>query len=296
MDRKKFGKLISALRKEQLDRYNVSWTRQRLADESGIDQEILANIETGRRAILYPDLLVQLADALNLTSGERREFFLAASGVDEEHIYQPLDTSKTALGDMLAVMDKLQQPAFLVDQYFDIVAVNPMVLEIYNVNVNNFLDPESDPVTRFNLLRFLFASEFDEQKAMLGVFREKFTMTTLMLFRASSLRYRATEYFLRLYRHLYEIEDLKTYIQRKPKNERYVDNNMFINLDNPRLGEIRSISTSVTIASTAGELKLFALTPLSEETAKIFTSLAHLNNYVFQPLPDWPNKDVLNEK
>jgi transcriptional regulator with XRE-family HTH domain len=296
MDRKNFGKLIVALRQEQLDEHNASWTRQRFAEESGIDQDILANIETGRKAILYSDLLVQIATALKLTSGERKEFFLAASGVDEEHIYHKLDSPKSALADMLAIMDKALLPAFLVDQYFDIVAVNLMVLEAYNVNVNDFLDPKSDPVTRFNLLRFLFAPEFNEQKAMLGAFREKFAANTIMLFRAASLRYRATDYFLRLCRHLCEIDELQTYLQRKPKNERYVDNNLFINLDNPRLGAIRAVSASVTAASTAGELRLFVFIPLSEETAKIFSNLAQLNNYIFQPLPDWPDKNVLNGK
>lgn len=295
MDRKKFGKLIVALRQEQLDEHNSPWTRQRFAEESGIDQDILANVETGRKAILYSDLLVQIADALKLTSGERKEFFLAASGVNEEHIYHKLDSPKMALGDMLAIMDKAQLPTFLVDQYFDIVAVNLMVLETYNAQVNNFLDPKSDPVTRFNLLRFLFSPEFEEQKSMLGAFREKFAVNTVMLFRAASLRYRATDYFLRLYRRLYEIDELQAYLQRKPKNERYVDNQLFINLDNPRLGAIRAISTSVTAASTAGELKLFTFTPLSEETSKIFSNLAQLN-YVFQPLPDWPDKSVLNGK
>lgn len=295
MYRKKFGSLIVALRREHLENQK-SWTRQKFAQESGIDEEILANIENGRRTILYPDLLVKMADALALASGERKEFFLAASGIDEQNIYRQIDTPKTALEEMLAIMDQLQQPAFLVDQYFDIVAVNLMVLEIYNVNVNNFLDPDSDPVTRFNLIRFLFSSEFSEQKAMLGKFREKFAANTAMLFRASSLRYRTTEYFQRLYQHLCEFDDFKVRIQRKPKDEQYVDNNIFIILDNPRFGIIRSISTSITATSTAGELKLFVFTPLSEETAKVFAKIAQQNNYVFQSLPDWPDKSILAEK
>jgi hypothetical protein len=237
-----------------------------------------------------------MANALKLTSGERKEFFLAASGIDSPNTYHPLDSPKSAIESMLAIMDQLQQPSFLVDQYFDIIAVNLMVLEVYNVNVNNFLNPDSDPVTRFNLIRFLFSSEFSEQKAMLGKFREKFAANTAMLFRTSSLRYRDTEYFQRLYSHLFEFDDFKIHIQRKPKDERYVDNNLFIMLDNPRLGMINAISTSMTAATTAGDLKLFVFTPLSEETVKIFTKIAQQSNYVFQSLPDWPDKSVLAEK
>lgn len=293
MDRKKFGKLIIALRRERLDRHFTSWTRQKFSEESGIDQEILTNIETGRRAILYPDLLIKMANALMLTSGERREFFLAASGVDEQAIYHPRENPRTALENMLAIMDDIQQPAFLIDSFFDLVAINQMALEIYNVNITNFLDSQSNPKTRYNLIRLLFSSEFDEQKTMFGKSREKFAMNTIMLFRTTTLRYRASEYFQYLYPHLYEIDDFKNYIHYLLKDDDYMNNNMFITLNNPRIGSVQSVCTSLSATSTHGELRLLTFTPLSEETSKIFANLAQQGNFVFQTLPDWPDKSKI---
>ncbi len=298
MYRKKFGKLIVALRREHTDNQLKPWTRQKFAEESGIDEEMLTNIENGRKAILYPDLLVKIANSLNLTSGERKGFFLAASGVEEHNIYHQTDSPKTVLEDMLAIMDKMQQPAILIDQFFDIVAINLMAMEVYNVQATHFSGPNVDPVTSVNLIRFLFSDEFNEQKLMFGKLWETFAVNTIMLFRAASLRYRATEYFQRLYSHLHEFDEFKGHVQRKYrlKDEHYMDNNMFITLDNPRFGLIRCISTSVTVGSDAGELKLITLTPLSEATVKVFTSMAQQVNYVFQPLLNWPDKSILAEK
>jgi transcriptional regulator with XRE-family HTH domain len=296
MDRKEFGKLIVALRREHLDNHLKPWTREKFAQEAGIDVLILANIENGKKAMLSADLLIKLANALKLTSGERKELFLATSGVNEKDIYQPHDSPKAALEDMLSFINQVQLPAFIVDQYFDIVAVNLMVLEVYNIDLNVFLNPASNPATRFNLVRMLFSSEFDEQKEMFGDVWTKFAANTTMLFRAASFQYRATEYFQSLYPQLCEFDDFKNYIQRqrKFKDDHFVDNNIFIMIDNPKYGKIRSISTSVRVTTIAGELTLFTFTPLSEETSKIYLEIAK-NNYVFPVLPDWPDKSVLFE-
>lgn len=293
MNRKKFGKLVTALRREHLEDQRPL-SRPKFARRSGVDEQILANIEIGRKAILDADLLLKMADALLLNNGERKEFFLAAAGIEEQQLYQRRDNPKLALDEMLERMGKLQLPAFLVDQYFDIIAVNQMVLEIYNVNVNDFLNPDSDAVTRLNLMRFLFSPEFNEQKIMLGKHQEKFLANTMMLFRASSLRYRATEYFQRLQTHLKKFGDFRKFIQRKTEDQYYIDNNMHILLDNKNFGMIEAISASVVAATTAGDLKMFVFTPMSEDTARIFTKVARQGNYVFHALSDWPNKDILN--
>ena len=83
-----FGKLISSLRKEHEDEDGAPWTQKRLAEECGragesfvLTENIISSIERGKR---NPDrdVLLALAAALRLTSSERREFFLAASGVE----------------------------------------------------------------------------------------------------------------------------------------------------------------------------------------------------------------------
>jgi len=292
MERKNLGQLIAALRRERLDKHLSPWTRQHFARESGIDQEILANIETGRRAIFYPDLLLKLAEALQLTSVERREFFLAASGVDEGDMYLRRRNTGETLHSLLALMGQLQAPAFLVDQYWDMVAINQAIIEIYNTRPEVLLNPASNPATRFNMMRVLFSDEFSAQKAMLGNGWEQFAIESAMLFRASSLRYRATDYFQFLYPQLCEFDDFRNYIQRKPRDDTFLDN-MFITLDNPRLGLIRTISTSLVAATTEGELTLSTFTPLDPQTVQIFANICAQGNPVLTIFPHWPDKSTI---
>lgn len=296
MNRKNFGKLISALRRERLDRHNVMWTRQRFSMESGVDAEILANIETGRRAILYPELLLQLADALKLSVGERREFLFAASGVEDREIFAQPEESHNIMESMLAILDKSQLPSFIVDQYFDVVAVNPMAVEVYNIKVEDFVDKSVDPATRVNLLRFIFSPKFSRQQAMFGEALEDFYATIIGLFRVSTLRYRAEEYYENLLQHLCEMEELNRYLQRKPKDKGYLDGCACVNLNHPRLGQLRAALTAISAISAEGELKLFTLAPLTDETSKAFSKIVPVKNYVFKALPDWPRKDRVQKK
>lgn len=297
MTRVEFGKLVAALRQERVDRRNIPWSRQKFAEESKVDREILINIEIGRKAFLYPDILVKMANTLKLTSGERREFFLAASGVGEEHTCHKSETPKKALEDMLAIMDTLRQPALLVDQYFDIAAINFMAMEAYSINPGCFVRSNTSSIIQCNLIRFLFSPEFDAQKAMFDVFKDRLDANVVTLFRAASLRYRATEYFEKIIPYLYEFNEFKVHFQRQRKlqEERYTDN-VSINLGNQKPNALRATSSSITATSTAGELRLFMFKPLNEETSRMFSNLTKQENYVFQSLPKWPNKDELSKK
>ena len=92
MNRVEFGRLIASLRREHEDENDRPWNQERLAREANavvgaevLSKYIVSNIERGNR-ILDEETLLALAAALRLTSGERKEFFLAASGVDNERI------------------------------------------------------------------------------------------------------------------------------------------------------------------------------------------------------------------
>ncbi len=297
MDRKNFGKLIISLRLENIDLRDTPWSRQKFAKEANIYPEILSNIEIGRRTTIQPDLLISMANALKLTSAERREFFMAAADIDEELTYHKTETPKKALEDLLAMMGKLRQPALIVDPYFDIVAINQMSMDGYRINPGSFSNSAANPAISCNLMRFLFSSEFNAQKAAFGAHKEKLDANIVSLFRAASLRYRTTKYFENLYPQLLELSEFKSHIHRKRQwpEEHYTDN-IFFYLKHPQMGEIRVASMSVSASSTAGELRLFIFTALSDESVKIFANLTKHENYIFQPLPKWPQKDELAKK
>jgi len=297
MNRKDFGKLLIALRREHLDGNLKAWTRQRFSQESGIDEEILANMETGRKANLYPEHLTSIANALALTSGERRAFLRASSGVDEREIFAAHRPEK-ARDELLKLMDNLQQPAFLLDQFFDLVAVNQMALETCGLRVTDFLNKTANPITRLNLMRLLFSLEFGEQRAMFGKHWNSFANSVMLAFRAASLPYRASNYFQEMFQHLYEFDDFKIYFRasRNLKNDYYIDNNARLLLENPKLGALDCMSSSIAAATTEGELRLFVLFPLNKETAAAFSALTGEQNYLFQTLPSWPQKPELEKK
>ena len=76
MEHTVFGKVVAALRKEQISFHSgQTWSQQDLAIESGLTPRIVGRIERGEQARLDGDVLGSLATAFNLTSLERREFF-----------------------------------------------------------------------------------------------------------------------------------------------------------------------------------------------------------------------------
>lgn len=292
MYKKRFGKLVAALRRERMED-GKPWSRAKFAQISGIEEDILANIENGRKAILFPSLLAQLADALQLVSGERREFFLAASGIEEEGLY-PLDAPQSALKQMLAALESLHLPALLLDQYFDIIAANSMIMELYKVTPADFLESQAHPAIRFNLMRALFAPEFSGQISMLGKEQAKFLPHAVMLFRSATLRYRATPYYKCLRAQLNALEEFRRFNQISQIHENYVDNNLSFTIHHSNYGPIKAASATASATSAAGELQLVMLAPLDKATSQLFARLAE-KRYIVDFIKDWPQKRLQQE-
>ena len=85
MERKMFGKVVAALRKEQIDfDSGYSWSQEKLAKETGLTTRIVGKIERGSQVRLDRGTLQELARVFRLTSLERREFFAMASEITDE--------------------------------------------------------------------------------------------------------------------------------------------------------------------------------------------------------------------
>lgn len=139
MNRENFGALIAALRKEHTDEHLRPWNQQRLAAEANksagteaFSPYIIGNIERGARA-LDQTSLVALATALRLTSGERKEFFLAASGVESWNIARPENSPEDVLNELLVRMGRTYLPAHINDSYGDVLAVNTAAHELVSL-------------------------------------------------------------------------------------------------------------------------------------------------------------------
>src|SRR5512138_2136107 len=135
MNRREFGQLLAALRQD------LDWTQFELAEYADVDEAIISQIERGVKKYFEPKLLFGLANALQLTTLERREFLLAASGLDQKQIVrQPSAGMSTDVFNVRRVLDKMIEltgqvrlPAFLCDVYGDVIATNNMILSFFKL-------------------------------------------------------------------------------------------------------------------------------------------------------------------
>jgi transcriptional regulator with XRE-family HTH domain len=135
MNRKEFGQLLATLRQD------LDWTQFELAEYAEVDEAVVSQIERGVKKHFEPNLLFCLANALQLTTLERREFLLAASGLDQKQIVrQPSAAMSTdvfnvrrALEKMIELTGMVRLPAFMADVYGDVVAANNIILSFFKV-------------------------------------------------------------------------------------------------------------------------------------------------------------------
>src|SRR5512134_1831882 len=123
MKRNEFGELIAALRQD------FGWTQASLSEFAQVEEAVISQIERGVKKHFEPELLFSLGNAFQLTTLERREFFLAASGLDQKQIVrQPSAAMSTdvfnarkALDKMVDMTRQVRLPAFLCDVYSDVI-------------------------------------------------------------------------------------------------------------------------------------------------------------------------------
>src|SRR5918996_682128 len=135
MKRKEFGELIAALRQD------LGWTQFQLAEYTEVDVAVISQMERGVKKFFEPPLLFQLANTFQLTTLERREFLLAASGLDQkELVRQPSASTLTDVFNVRKTLDKMIEltgqvrlPAFLWDVYGDIIAANNIIISLFTV-------------------------------------------------------------------------------------------------------------------------------------------------------------------
>lgn len=294
MKSKDFGKLIVAVRKQRTDEDGKVLTQVKLAQEINLSKEIVGSIERGGKANLNSDILLALAKALELTNAERKEFFIAASGIENESIPQD-DPPEVVLGELLRIMEQIHLPSFIMDSFGDIVAINPAALKMYNTDLSVFQDSHVKPAIRpvkWSTMRFVFSPEFDSQRKMMGESWLQFAHSTMAIFRARSFRYRAHPYFRYIFPKLNkEFRLFRSYWQVAPFQEyKQFADNTFLSMRYPGVGAIHTVSSSITAITMHGELLLYSFIPLSLETAEAFLGIIKQEGTRAQLVAPWPDK------
>ena len=294
MDSREFGKLLAALRKQNLNEFGKTWNREELGKFIHISPHQLGRLERGTKKHLDTETLQLLADAFNLTTLERKELFFAAVGVSTDEIVNPDDSeTRLALNKLLTTLKKIQMPAFLVDDYADIVASNMMTMNLYQASAS-YLEKSSDGYAAFNLLKFIYDETSGYKKAV-GTAWEDMARRNINFFRRVSLRQRHKPYFKKILTELRRIEKFDVHWYEVIRGPTCIDTVYDIfKWNHPLHGPIHLVFTEATLPTLYGNLYLFTYSPMDINTAKAFLEIAReVGGQVFQYAP-WPLKP-LNE-
>ena len=294
MNRKSFGKIVASSRQD------LGLTQMQLAERAEIALPIVSQIERGVKRYFDPETLVALADSLELTTFERRQFFLASTGVDLQSMVRPNllhNTSDTAdpqkeLAKIKQAADQLLVPAFVIDPYGDFIMVNRSMMALFDVDDSQVAVLSQTPHA-FNSIHLTFGKGM-LTRAQMDWNWEQYAFNTMRSFRELSLRYRAQPYFQYLFK-IFSDPDEYPYFGRFWKNTASVEGDKEANWDfleykDKNHGHVKYMAVSVIFITVFGELHLIQYQPLNENTARIFTGLAETYGTEMFRFASWPEK------
>lgn len=296
MNRKEFGELVATLRQD------LGWTQFQLAEYAEIDEAVVSQIERGVKKYFEPDLLFHLANALQLTTLERQEFVLAASGLDETQIVrQPSAVTATDVFDatkilerMIALTADIHLPAFLIDVYSDVIAANRIMLAFYNVP-SSMLETAATVPGGYNTTRLNFGRDLVGRKHVTDNW-DNYALNSMRSFRENSLRYRAKPYFkylMKSFRNPTEYPFFDRYWKLVSSTEQ--DKEMRVDYFSYRhndLGPLKYIASMTTAVTSFGSLFLVQNLPLDEHTDDVFTQLKLKAGTGVVRFASWPEKTM----
>jgi transcriptional regulator with XRE-family HTH domain len=296
MNRKQFGELVAALRQD------FGWTQFQLAENAELDDAVISQIERGVKRYFEPKLLFQLGNAFQLTTLERREFFLAASGLDQEQIVrQPSAAMATDVFDVGKVRDKMIEltgqvrlPAFLSDVYGDVIAANNIILSFFKVPPEYLEQADRIPAA-YSTVRFNFGKDLVARSHVVDNW-DRFALYSMRTFRECSLRYRAQPYFkylMKVFRNQNEYPLFGRYWKMVSSNEQDKEATLdSFSYRHNEFGQINYISSSIVAITSFGELFLVQYLPLDQKTSQVFEQLAQRAGQAAMTFAPWPEKRI----
>lgn len=302
MNRVDFGRLIASLRQEHEDADMVVWSQERLAEEANqvigaevFGKHVISKIERGKR-LLDQQTLQTLATALRLTSGEQKEFFLAASGADEAMAARQGSSPQDILTDLTNRMRATWLPAFIMDCYCDVIAANPALFELidYPYRGPGRGAPQASVPFAYNVARFAFSDEAVEHFGhLMGNSWSKYASTAMMAIRTLTLRYRSTDYFRSLLREMNKHRIFRRYWRDVYYEQKdHFVNGIDMHLNTPKWGPVDCFFAAFTALTSAAELHLWVAAPMSQRTAAVFSRMAEDTGgpSMIVHLASWPDK------
>jgi transcriptional regulator with XRE-family HTH domain len=294
MNRSDFGELVSALR------LDMGWTQFQLAEYSGVNIAVISQVERGVKKFFEPELLFCLANAFQLTTIERREFILAASGLEEKQVVrQPSTGMKTdvfnarkILDKMVSLTGKIRLPAFLCDTYSDVLAANYMMLALYNVP-HSVIETAAGIAGGYNTTRLNFGRE-SLARAQVTDNWDEYALNSMRAFREGSLQFRAKPYFKYLIKTFRNPAEYP-FFDRYWKMVSSIEQDKEVNVDHfsyhhNEFGPINYVACTTTALTSFGNLFLIQNLPLDQRTEELFNELKSKAGLGVVRCAPWPDK------
>src|ERR1044071_6696453 len=294
MNRKEFGQLLATLRQD------LDWTQFELSEAADVDEAVISQMERGVKKHFEPELLFQLANALQLTTLERREFLLAASGLDQKQIVrQPTAGVSTDVFNVRRVLDKMIEltgqvrlPAFLGDVYGDVIAANNIILLFFKVPPE-YVEAAGQTPGGYNTARFNFGKDLIARSHIIDNW-DSYALNSMRTFRECSLRYRAQPYFkylMKIFRNRNENPLFDRYWKMVSSSEQDKEASIdYFSYQHNEFGPIKYMSSSAISITSFGELFLIEYLPLDENTGQVFEQLAQQAGQGVTTFAPWPIK------
>jgi transcriptional regulator with XRE-family HTH domain len=296
MNRTEFGELVSALRQD------LSWTQSQLAEYSGLDDAVISQIERGVKKFFDPELLFCLANALQLTTLERREFILAASGLDVKQIVRQPSKGTTTdtfhpskiIDNLIRTMGELRVPSFLSDVYGDVIATNTAIIRFFNVP-SSMIETASQIPAGYNTMRITFNKELVGRTHVADNW-DAYAISSMLSYRVSTLRYRAKPYFkylIKIFRNPLEYPLFDRFWKHVAslEQDRIMNSDMFA-YRHEEYGEIKYLTSGIITNTSFGDLFLTMYIARDDHTNQIFTSLIQEGGDKVIRLASWPDKSM----
>lgn len=281
-----FGRVVAALRREHLDENLTPWTQDRLGEITGLGTEIIAKIEQGKRA---PDavLVATLADALQLSALERREFFILAVGMPQPSPLSQAGASDQVLQELLDLLSNIPLPAFFHDDYGDMIAANSAVTRFAGMSRQDMEMDGRFSHIRYHTMRLIFDPSLGYAD-LLGATWPEIAARQLQLFRRISLRHRGSSHLLTILTELRQLPAFRRLWAEAPTAPARQDSG-FIKYTHPQPGTGRSmhyLGLPTLHPTPWGDLVLAVFIPLNADTTSIFAELSRYNRA--SPFAAWP--------
>ena len=296
MNRKEFGELVLALRQD------LGWTQFQLAEYSEINIAVISQLERGVKKYFEPELLFNLANALQLTTLERREFIFAANGLDEKQmVRQPSEAVSTdvfnarkILDRMVALTGEIRLPAFLTDVYSDVVAANYMMLAFYDIPAS-FIENAPNIPGGYNTTRINFGRESVSRTRVTDHWDE-YALNSMRSFRVNTLRYRAwpyVKYLIKTFRNPVEYPLFDRYWKLVSSLEQDKEVNLdTFHYQHSKLGLLHYIAVTTPTITSFGNLFSVQNLPLDQHTEDVFNQLKQQAGLGVARFAPWPEKPM----